>query len=237
MGGKRRLILVCIVAVVLVTGVGLARARTVRSAERAAGVQAKVVLEAFEARKSELIGRIFSGGSLDPSMLEIDQTALHRAQRHTTSTNTTWAFLAAGTLLIACAAIAYETQSIWPPLLMGAYGWLVSAYAVALTLRYAAALYAGLLSEATVESPLPFLASGRLPFTFMLLAGLSSTFFWQSALPCALGTFVGLRIRVWRLSSDFVGPYHEVVLDVGGDSTRGIGVAARGATATETGED
>jgi len=198
--------------------------------------QTKIAVEELEALRAEMLELVFKGAAPDPSTLEVDKTALHQAQRDAVSANMAWAFLAALAVLIACLVVANATQRIWPAVMMGAFGWLVSAYSVAAILRYTAALYAGLTAEYVAELPYPSLATGPLPFAFMFLTGLSTTFLWQTAIPCALGTFVGLRLRIWRLSSDFVGPYYESVSDEGSDSATGVGVPPPAASASATGE-
>jgi len=194
-------------------------------------------MDQLEARRLEMLQLVVKGGMPDSAMLKIDETALRAAQRDATSVNTLWSFLAAGAVMIACALVAHQTQALWPAVLMGLWGWGVSAYAVTLALQYRAEMYADFSREITETMPYSALATGRLPFAFMVLGGLSASFFWQAALPCALGTYIGLKARVWHLSSDFVGPYYDFASDDGSDSANAIGISAQAATASETGED
>jgi len=221
-GSRGRLIAVCVGATILIAAIGFARVQAVRSSLRAVAVETEVALDQLEALRVEMLQLVLKGGMPDSAMLKIDETALHAAQRDATSVNTLWSFLSAGAVMIACALVAHQTQALWPAVLMGLWGWGVSGYAVALALQYKADLYASFSREIMETLSYPALATGRLPFAFMVLAGLSASFFWQAAVPCALGTYIGLKARVWRLSSDFVGPYYDVAVDGGGSSVQAI---------------
>jgi len=227
-GANGRLWLVCAAAVLLIALVGVARVFAMSAPQRVLAEEIEAVLDEFDAHKADMMTALLAGGTPDPASFEVDDTTLRAAQRDVSESAVTWAFLAGTAVLIGCAIVAYQAQSLWQPVLIGMWGWLVSGLALAWVLRYAATLYVGLSRDESSMLP-PGLLAGRLPFAIILLAGLSTTFFWQSALPCAVGTYVGLRARVWRMSTDFVGTYHDVVLEREGEPVQAAELCACGA--------